>query len=221
MISERIKGIGIEARILSADGILFLPTNLFSYISYISFVKKLRIKGIMEAITHILTGIVIQVLCFIYFIFPFNLIFTIVFAFFSHYLIDALAKITYHTPEAHPEDKVWVVWHLITPTLIVVLLVWLLLINWILVLIFLIGAISANFVDVVDWLILRAILKKDRESNYFLHDSIDIIRNRIAPFTWLPNWNQKYRGIIPEALIILILWLTIFFMLPFFPLPSL
>jgi hypothetical protein len=174
----------------------------------------------MEAITHILTGIFIQVICFIYFIFPVNLIFTIIFAFFSHYLIDALAKITYHTPKAHPEDKVWVLWHLITPALIVVLLVWLLLINWMLVVVFMIGAIAANFVDIVDWLIFRAILKKDREKGYFLHDSIDIIRDKIPPFSWLPNWNQKYIGIIPEALIILIIWLTIFFTLPIFPFPT-
>lgn len=171
----------------------------------------------MEAITHILTGIVIQIFCFIYLIFPFNLIFTMIFAFLSHYIIDALAKMTYHTPEAHPEDKVWVIWHILTPALIVVLLVWLIIMNWILVLLFLIGAIFANLVDIIDWLVFRAILKKDREAHYFLHDSIDFIREKIPPFTWIPNWNQEYKGIIIEAFIITIIWLTILFTLNFMP----
>ena len=67
----------------------------------------------MEDITHFLTGVLIQILFFMYFIFPFNILFTMVFAFLSHFLIDALAKITYHTPEALKGDKFWIIWHII------------------------------------------------------------------------------------------------------------
>lgn len=171
----------------------------------------------MEAITHILTGMVIQVSCFIYLIFPFNLIFTIILAFLSHYLIDALAKVTYHTPKAHPEDRVWVIWHIITPALIVVLMLWFIIVNWFLVFFFLIGALSANLVDIIDWGVLRGFLKRERNSSYFLHDSIDVIREKIPPFTWMPNWNYDYRGIIPEALIIIIFWGIIFLTLSYIP----
>lgn len=174
----------------------------------------------METITHILTGMVIQIICFIYLIFPFNLILTMILAFLSHYLIDGLAKITYHTPKAHPEDKVWVIWHIITPALIVILMVWLIIINWVLVFFFLIGALFANLVDIIDWVVLRAILKRERNSSYFFHDSVDIIREKVPPFTWMPNWNHIYKGIIPEGVIIISFWVIFFFTLPYIQVPN-
>ena len=175
----------------------------------------------MEAITHILTGILIQVLCFVFFPLPFNLILTIVLGFFSHFLIDALAKITYHTPAPHPEDKFWVAWHVITPLLVVVLIVWGILINKLLF--FLIGGISANLVDIWDWGILRPIQSKKKKENpdttwgekYFIHDLIDKLRKGL--FSWLPNLNHEKKGVIPETLLIIVLWILAWWSLGFLP----
>ncbi|GAG64386.1 unnamed protein product, partial [marine sediment metagenome] len=61
----------------------------------------------METITHNLVAVVIQILCFNFLRFPWNLTFTIFFAFISHIFVDAIAVITYHTPDPHKEDKFW------------------------------------------------------------------------------------------------------------------
>ncbi|MFX0044059.1 MAG: hypothetical protein ACFE8L_14185, partial [Candidatus Hodarchaeota archaeon] len=66
----------------------------------------------MNLITHVLVGVFIQILFFEFFIFPFNFLLTIIFAFLSHFIVDALAKITYHTPEPHWDDKFWVSWNM-------------------------------------------------------------------------------------------------------------
>ena len=67
----------------------------------------------METITHNLIAVFIQILCFLYFIFPLNVIFTIIFAFLSHIILDGLSFITYHTPDPMKEDKFWLIWHYI------------------------------------------------------------------------------------------------------------
>ena len=128
----------------------------------------------MEAITHILTGVLVQILCFQYLIFPYNILFTILFAFFSHFIIDALAKITYHTPEPRKEDKFWLIWHIIILGGSIIGLVWFFIPFWL-------GELFANLVDVWDWLILRPIQSKKKKLNpetnwgekYFLHPLID------------------------------------------------
>ncbi len=173
----------------------------------------------MEGITHILTGMIVQILCFIYLAFPFNIIFTIIFGFFSHFVIDTLAKITYHTPEAHKDDKFWVAWHIITPVLCLVLIIWVAIVNlfWF----FLLGAISANLVDVWDWVILRPKQNKLKEKdpkakfwgeNLFIHPAIDWIREK--PFSWLPNWNHEKKGVIVELITIVLLWVLNILLIP-------
>ncbi|MFO7795442.1 MAG: hypothetical protein ACQERB_02195 [Promethearchaeati archaeon] len=158
----------------------------------------------MEAITHILIGVVLQIVGFKYFIFPWNFILTIIFSFFSHFFIDALAKITYHTPEAHKEDKFWVIWHIIILIASLGAAIYFFIPYWL-------GAISANLVDIWDWAILRPIQnrKKKKENienwgeKYFIHSNvIDIIREKI--FFWLPNLNYKKYGIIPEIMLIIL-----------------
>ncbi|MHA1149782.1 MAG: hypothetical protein ACTSR8_16220 [Promethearchaeota archaeon] len=177
----------------------------------------------MEGITHILTGILIQLLCFIYFMFPFNFLLTLILAFFSHFLIDTLAKITYHTPDPHPEDKFWVIWHIITPALILILLIWVLIINWTLFFFFLLGVIAANFVDIWDWMLLRPkhnkLKKKNPEAkfwgeNLYIHPIIDWIREHFIGF--LPNLNENKKGVLFEITIILILWVSVWYFLGIF-----
>jgi len=167
----------------------------------------------MELITHLLTGILVQLACFIFFIFPLNIILTIIFGFLSHFLIDTLAKITYHTPEPHKEDKFWVAWHIITPVLAIILAIWVILIGkfWF----FLLGTIAANAVDIWDWLILRPIQNPEAKfwgEKLYIHPTIDWIRDHL--FGWLPNWNYKKKGIIPEIITIVSLWVSIFLMIP-------
>ncbi|MGQ4874883.1 MAG: hypothetical protein ACP6IY_12525 [Promethearchaeia archaeon] len=172
----------------------------------------------MEAITHILTGIIIQILCFIYFVFPINWFMTAILAFFSHFLIDTLAKITYHTPEPHKEDKFWVIWHIITIALIFIVIAIFFFINVLLIAFFLYGAFFANLVDIWDWMILRPKHNKFKKENpngkfwgekLYIHPIIDWIREK--PFFFLPNWNEKKKGVIFEILTLTILSLLIFY----------
>lgn len=169
----------------------------------------------MEAITHILTGVLIQILCFQYIPFPYNIILTILLAFFSHFLIDALAKITYHTPDARWDDTFWVIWHIIIFASSILVAIWFFIPYWL-------GLLSANLVDIWDWLILRNMQKikesPENESSkekwghqYFIHPLIDTFRTKL--FFWLPNWNYKKRGILPELMLIASLLIIIIFML--------
>ncbi|MHA1679161.1 MAG: hypothetical protein ACTSW3_10395 [Promethearchaeota archaeon] len=155
----------------------------------------------MEMITHNLVGISIQILCFNYFLFPINIILTIIFAFASHFIVDAFAKITYHTPERLEGDKFWLIWHVI----ILILSFG----SWIFFFIpFWLGMLFANGMDIWDWLIFRPIVKKriknEKEKTdkkeYFFHVGVDYLR-KILLF-WLPNWNYKRYAIIPELVVI-------------------
>ena len=166
----------------------------------------------MEAITHILTGVLIQVLCYKYLVFPLNFLFTMLFAFLSHFIIDTLAKITYHTPVALKDDKFWVIWHLVT-------LISAVSIGIIFFIPYVLGGLFANLVDIWDWGILRPIQKKKKKENpeskwgegFFIHPIIDWIRDK--PFSWLPNWNYKKQAVIVEIITISILIHSIVFFL--------
>jgi vacuolar-type H+-ATPase subunit I/STV1 len=165
----------------------------------------------MEAISHVLTGVLIQLLCYIFFTFPLNIIFTIIFAFLSHFLIDALAKFTYHTPEPHKEDTFWVVWHIITPLILVSAIIWSIIIGKFFF--FLLGAFFANLVDIIDWGIYRPFLAEKRNPEgsdevkpYIMHRGIDFIRKKVPPFSWLPNLNENKKGVITEIAVIILLW---------------
>jgi hypothetical protein len=157
----------------------------------------------MEAITHILTGVVLQIISFKYTPFPWNYILTIVLSFFSHFLIDALAKITYHTPEPHKDDNFWVAWHIIILVASIGSAIYFFIPYWV-------GAIFANAVDLWDWAIMRRIQKRKKENEnidkwgekYFIHYKIiDKIREKV--FFWLPNWNHNKYAIIPELIMII------------------
>jgi len=161
----------------------------------------------VELITHNLVGVTIQILCFSLLIYPLNFIFTMIFAFISHYLIDILSKFTYHTPEARKDDKFWVTWHIIIliasiASLIIFFPFWL-------------GMLFANLVDIWDWLILRPIQKRIKKSkpdskwgdNLYFHKGVDWLRDKL--FSKFPNWNYKRQAIIFELVIIALLILTI------------
>ncbi|MFX0023480.1 MAG: hypothetical protein ACFE9S_14235 [Candidatus Hermodarchaeota archaeon] len=166
----------------------------------------------MESITHNLSAILIQILCFNFFMYPMNFILTIFIAFLSHFLSDALSKITYHTPKAMKKDKFWVIWHVIIYSASIIVAVIFLIPFWL-------ALLSVNIPDVIDWFIIRPLNNRKRgkssevgeEKNYRLHRIADWIRSKLL--FWLPDLTYKKVGIITELITIGILsfliWLFI------------
>lgn len=166
----------------------------------------------METVTHNLTAVIIQLTCFKVFSFPLNFILTIIFAFLSHFVSDALSKITYHTPEPHKEDKFWVSWHIILLSLSILSVI-------IFVIPFWLGILFVNIPDLIDWFILRPISNRKNKENatlkwkksYLFHPIADWIRKKML--FWLPEWTYKKASILVEISIITILSIVIFFII--------
>jgi hypothetical protein len=164
----------------------------------------------LETITHNLTAVLIQLLCFKVFLFPLNVILTIIFAFTSHFFTDALSQLTYHTPEPHKEDKFWVTWHIIIFSLSILSIIILIIPFWL-------GILFVNIPDLIDWFILRPIDNRKYKENpdlkwrksYLFHPLADWIRKYV--FFWLPEWTYKKASISVEIIIILVLSILIFF----------
>jgi len=165
----------------------------------------------LETITHNLFAVIIQVLCFKFVSFPLNIILTIILAFLSHIFIDAIAIITYHTPNIQ-KDRFWIIWHVIIYILSILSIV-------VFVIPFWLGLIMANIIDLWDWFILRPLQNRKRkkvpETNwgekYYFHRIVDATRNKL--FYWLPKWNYKKAGILIEISIIVVLVLLVIFLI--------
>jgi hypothetical protein len=161
----------------------------------------------MNLITHVLSGVLIQILCFTYFPFPFNFIFTVIIAFLSHFVVDAFSKITYHTPEPHWDDKFWVFWNVSIRV-----------VGYSALFPFYqyyLGIIFANLPDIWDWTIVRRIQKRrninrkiDYLHNNFFHRIIDKIREKTL--FWLPNWIYEKKAILIEIAIDIASFIGIF-----------
>jgi hypothetical protein len=153
----------------------------------------------LQAITHFLVGIIIQSL-FINFSPPYNIFLIIVIAFFSHFLIDCIAKITYHLKDPQPHDKFWVLYHIIIFTASAIVLVYFWKPFWW-------GMGVAVLIDIYDWIIIRGIRKLKKNplwlQGYEMHPLIDKFREKF--FAWLPDWNEKRYAVVPEAILILAL----------------
>ena len=155
----------------------------------------------METITHNLFAVIIQILCFKFVFFPLNIIMTIILAFLSHIATDAIAIITYHTPEIQ-KNKFWIIWHVIIYTLSILSVVIFIIPFWL-------GLLFANLIDIWDWLILRPLQNKKRkkapETNwgekFYFHRIVDATRNKL--FYWLPKWNYKKGAILIEISVII------------------
>lgn len=155
----------------------------------------------MQAPAHFLMGILIYRI--VYLLLPTEnaillgiLIFTL--AFFSHFLIDAISKITYHVPDARPDDRFWLTYHIIIYILTVVFLVIFWIPYWI-------AMLGSAMVDIIDWIILRGALKKKP----IIHPMVDKFRAKF--FSWLPNMIEKKWTVINEVIIMGILGLCIYF----------
>ena len=166
----------------------------------------------LELITHNLFGVLIQILCFRFLIYPYNIIFTIIIAFLSHFLVDALVKFTYHTPEARKDDKFWVIWHVFILSISIVSLIIFIVPFWL-------GILFANFVDIWDWLILRPIQKRVKQhkpksnwgDKWYIHVGADWLRGKL--FSRFPDWTYKREAITFELIIIAILSIIIIIVL--------
>ncbi|MFX1304525.1 MAG: hypothetical protein ACFE9X_14310 [Promethearchaeota archaeon] len=164
----------------------------------------------MNLITHNLIGVLIQILCFMFFSFPFNFLLTSIIAFLSHFITDAFSKITYHTPEPHWDDKFWVSWNISIRV-----------IGYISIALFYpyyLGMLFANLPDIWDWTIVRRIKKRrskngkiDYHHNNFFHRIVDKIREKTL--FWLPYWIYEKKAVISEILIDIALIIGLIFLM--------
>ncbi|MHA1149783.1 MAG: hypothetical protein ACTSR8_16225 [Promethearchaeota archaeon] len=171
----------------------------------------------MEPISHILTGLYIQIIVFRLFYLPYSLYITIILSIFSHIIIDVLGKLTYHTYEAHWDDFFWVFWNIFVNIIFLVLFFWMVSCNSILFIGFLFGGCSALIMDFWDWIILRPYLRrkgmeknKEYENNWFFHRYIEKLKV-LPPFIMLPDLNSNKKAAIFELIFIVILWTLIIF----------
>lgn len=158
----------------------------------------------MQLPTHLIAGIVIQYLINTMIPTPtwLSVILIIITAFCSHFLLDALAKSTYHPPE-RIHDNFWLTWHLfvyLTGFVIIGLFIWE----------FWLGMLFANLPDLWDWYTLRNIASRKNQPEwgrrYYLHPIANKIRQIF--FSWMPNLNHNRVGILPE-LSLIVLWIGI------------
>lgn len=160
----------------------------------------------MNLITHVLFGVFIQILCFIFFTFPFNFLLTIIIAFLSHFIVDAFSKITYHTPEPHWDDKFWVFWNISVRV-----------VGYIAIIPFFryyLGIIFVNLPDIWDWTIVRRVQRRrnlngkiDYHHNNFFHRIVDKIREKTL--YWLPNWIYVKKAVLVEIMIDVVLFIGV------------
>src|SRR6056297_1561686 len=122
----------------------------------------------MEAPTHLLIGIIIQkaVLKHSQFRGAFGISIIIISAFFSHFIIDCFSRFTYHPPKADWNDPFWVSYHLMIYSLTLIIIILFGREYWI-------GIIFSILVDIIDWGIIRGLLKKEG----IIHPLIDKISN--------------------------------------------
>ncbi|UCG03268.1 MAG: hypothetical protein JSW11_04605 [Candidatus Heimdallarchaeota archaeon] len=158
----------------------------------------------MQLPTHLIAGIIVQFT--IYAIIPpsnwFSAILVVVIAFSSHFLLDALARFTYHPPE-RIHDNFWLTWHIFVYLIgfvIIGLCIWE---YWL-------GMLFANLPDLWDWYTLRNIASRksqpDWGKSYYLHPIADKIRQLV--FLRMPDLTYKRVGILPE-LSLIVLWIGI------------
>lgn len=146
----------------------------------------------MQAPTHLVAAMLIQVILILLFpdldpLILLPLIF--ITAVLSHILIDCIADITYHVPDARLNDKFWLSYHIIIFLLTGIMLILFTLEYWI-------AFLGSMFFDLVDWILLRAILKKEP----IFHPIVDKIRSIF--FSWLPNYREEKWAVANEVIIV-------------------
>ena len=122
-----------------------------------------------------------------------------------HIPIDVLAKATYHPPQPGWTDPVWLIYHSYV-------LVFSLYILYQYFLTYYYILICSILIDIYDWGVIRGgrKLKKDPTwlEGYEIHPLIDKFRTKF--FSWLPDWNEKRYGVVPEAILISLMLIIIY-----------
>ncbi len=145
----------------------------------------------MQAVMHFIVGILI------YHLIP-NPVFAFILIFLSHYLIDILVLITYHPKEPQPQSKFWVRYHLFLLILTLIsIVIFIRIYFWVMVV--------SVIPDIVDWFIIRPILKKQP----IFHPLIERIRDSKL-FSWIPSQIMNPKASIVELAMLSILFAIYF-----------
>lgn len=162
----------------------------------------------MYLYTHFLVGILIQKL-FFHFFPPTSLIWVIVcvLSFLSHWIVDLFSYITFHPDETYserfPKDRFKLFVDIMSVPITAFVVIYFTFFSqpnfqffsgFISPDCYIFSMISAWFVDVIDWEIVRRLAKheiisKDYFSTGILHRTINKFRETIFP--WFPNWRDK------------------------------
>jgi hypothetical protein len=149
----------------------------------------------MQAPMHFLVGILI-------FHAVKNPILAFILIFLSHYLIDVLVLLTYHPKDPLPESKFWVRYHILILILTIIMVIFFIKAYfWVM--------IVSLIPDIVDWVIMRMILKKDP----IMHPLIERIRESKV-FSWIPDHTMKPIGALYEAIMLsgfFVLYFSLFY----------
>ncbi|HMF32834.1 MAG TPA: hypothetical protein VKK79_15525, partial [Candidatus Lokiarchaeia archaeon] len=139
---------------------------------------------------------------------PWNFLLVIVLAILSHFIVDVFVKITFHTPEPHPEWRFWVIANTSFYVASVITAIILFIPYWW-------AMLAANVIDIYDWVILRPVQAVKRKKNpeytlekYMIHPRIERFRDK--HLTWVPNLLYDPKGVIPEIIIDIILFLLLY-----------
>lgn len=158
----------------------------------------------MQFPTHLIAGITIQFILMTFIPTPLWLTGSVIIlvSLSSHFILDTLAKSTYHPPQ-RIYDNFWLAWHIFaygTGFIIIFLFVWK---YWL-------GMLFAILPDLWDWYTLRRIATKKNQPDwgkkFYIHPVVGKIRSHF--FSWLPDLSYNRKGILPE-LFIVILWFII------------
>jgi hypothetical protein len=137
---------------------------------------------------------------------PLGVILVIIIAFFSHFLVDSLARLTYHMKDPQPQDKFWVGYHIVIYAASAAVLIYFWQPFWL-------GMGCSVLIDIYDWMLIRGVRKLKHDptwlEGYEIHPLVDRFRAKF--FSWLPDWNEKRYAVIPEGILIAILLAIIFY----------
>ena len=115
-------------------------------------------------------------------------------AWLSHFVIDALAIMTYH-PAERQHTEFWLYWHIFVFSSIPFVIIGFFLVNSY----FIIGMLAANIPDIQDWIILRGILKYNNRK-YYQHRMANFLRKPLIGH--VPDFTYSRIGILPELILI-------------------
>jgi membrane-bound metal-dependent hydrolase YbcI (DUF457 family) len=159
----------------------------------------------MNLISHFLTGILCQIFAWLVIAnSPVAAAVGGIFAFLSHFLVDAVfERFTYH-PKPWLEESKSRFCHTIVYIEIPVALFIAVLYSqyWV-------GILCSILVDIYDWVLLRGVLKKDfhKDKKLFIHPVNDWFQAKFMGKT--PNLNEKRIGYLVEWVYIGLLWVVV------------